>query len=606
MASAGANTAYNALAEAYWEEQRVHARELGHKREQQQPSSSSVKLQDEQQLTPTGRKPVSRSRKAIAACTGAITTSFLMTPFDVVKTRLQMQTPPETLFVPSQHLPPPTLSANAGTAGMSEKAFGKQRAVPALSASAVAASSSNPATCCQPTFFLDNAQKDSLACRYDPRLDRTTSSFQALAGSHAGVSGSSSTSVASASGRLTRQAATSSYQLYSSTSVPQHLPRNMKSASTCAFPDRAIAQRILQTAGPLAYLDVAATAPQATTGGADAKPSWSRLVSALQQGGHSRRAATSSSSSTSFTTPSTSTRLTGIRDGFVQVGRREGIKGLWRGLTPTLAMTIPSQVTYMTCYDFFRAFFLSLEKEERAAVRNRATYVAVGGANNSNLQGVTTHTLLASLAAGALSRALSATLVTPLELVRTRLQASSSLSSSNSLGATLTSLRAQVTRDGVTVLWRGLGSTLWRDVPFSAIYFTGYEAMKRALTGGGLGEGNAKGQREEFIVAFVSGATSGTVAAIATHPFDLIKTRLQASAGNSDTGNGTERVAQLQAQRPQRNASARTVAILRHIYTMEGMPGLFRGLSPRVAKVAPACGVMIASFEVVGRFLADL
>ena len=36
----------------------------------------------------------------------------------------------------------------------------------------------------------------------------------------------------------------------------------------------------------------------------------------------------------------------------------------------------------------------------------------------------------------------------------------------------------------------------------------------------------------------------------------------------------------------------------------EGMAGLFKGMTPRIAKVAPACGVMIASFEVVGRVLA--
>ncbi len=88
---------------------------------------------------------------------------------------------------------------------------------------------------------------------------------------------------------------------------------------------------------------------------------------------------------------------------------------------------------------------------------------------------------------------------------------------------------------GPLILWRGLTPTLWRDVPFSAIYFAGYEAAKRSLTGGGLGEGNAAGSGEEFGVAFVAGAASGSLAAVLTHPFDVIKTKLQTQGSNSSS-----------------------------------------------------------------------
>ena len=36
----------------------------------------------------------------------------------------------------------------------------------------------------------------------------------------------------------------------------------------------------------------------------------------------------------------------------------------------------------------------------------------------------------------------------------------------------------------------------------------------------------------------------------------------------------------------------------------EGVPGLFRGLSPRLAKVAPACGIMMGAFEAASRLLS--
>lgn len=36
---------------------------------------------------------------------------------------------------------------------------------------------------------------------------------------------------------------------------------------------------------------------------------------------------------------------------------------------------------------------------------------------------------------------------------------------------------------------------------------------------------------------------------------------------------------------------------IRQIYRQNGFPGLFAGLVPRVIKVAPACAIMIATFE---------
>lgn len=251
-------------------------------------------------------------------------------------------------------------------------------------------------------------------------------------------------------------------------------------------------------------------------------------------------------------------------------------------------MTVPSQVTYMTCYEYLRSLLLSIEPPSAA--------LAAQPAPNSPAN-ITYHTLLASLISGAVSRSVSATLVTPLELVRTRLQASDT---SHSMRSIVSSLSQQVSAEGPSVLWRGLSTTLWRDVPFSAIYFMGYESMKRVLTGGsGLGEGSANSNTsgvQEFGIAFFSGACSGTVAAVATHPFDLVKTRLQAAQPQNKH--------QPRHKSTSSSASRATLSILKSIVREEGIPGLFRGMSPRVAKVAPACGLMIGSYEAVGTLFA--
>jgi solute carrier family 25 protein 39/40 len=62
-----------------------------------------------------------------------------------------------------------------------------------------------------------------------------------------------------------------------------------------------------------------------------------------------------------------------------------------------------------------------------------------------------------------------------------------------------------------------------------------------------------------------------------TNPFDVIKTRRQASAR---TG-----------------GDVRTVHLLTEIVKREGLVGLGRGLAPRLAKVMPACGIMIGAYE---------
>ncbi|EPQ32257.1 uncharacterized protein PFL1_00454 [Pseudozyma flocculosa PF-1] len=551
------------------------------RRHQPVASTSSVTLDDHDgSPKPRPRKPVTRSKKAIAAVTGAVTTSLLMTPFDVIKTRLQTQSAPEPLFVPSSHLPTTAFSAPHPTPAASASASASTAALSPSSAAARAATASryagigsmgaHPATCCQQTFFTANSQEQSLTCRYDPRQPSSSSStahkqsrsLRAATRSSLSHSANHTSSFsASATPRSSVRILPSpppAPNAYTHPS-PSATIANGASSCACAFPDRSVAAKELEAA-------------------------------AAQQG-----------------------RLTGLWDGVIKVGRTEGIRGLWRGLVPTVAMTIPSQVTYMTCYDYFRSILLANEDiaEVQAHFEERSQSQSSDGTvkRTPSLSAITPHSLIASLVAGATARGISATLVTPLELIRTRQQSAprSSSSLTSILGTLVHEMRTS--REGPLILWRGLSPTLWRDVPFSAIYFAGYESCKRILTGGGLGEGNAQGSGEEFGIAFFSGALSGSVAAVVTHPFDLVKTRLQADHVVVPGGRGGEDKRLSATLRARGGGGAKHVGVfgtMKQILHKEGLPGLFRGLSPRTAKVAPACGVMIASFEVVGRLLSDI
>ena len=176
------------------------------------------------------------------------------------------------------------------------------------------------------------------------------------------------------------------------------------------------------------------------------------------------------------------------------------------------------------------------------------------------------------LCAGMLARTSISSIMSPLELIRTNLQ-STPLSPDNphTLRSVLTSVRGFTRAHGPSYLWRGLAPTLWRDVPFSGLYWAGYEMWKEAFARQGL-----SGPQ----VAFVSGAISGTTAALLTSPFDVMKTRRQAVAMH---GHSTK---------------SATFPLMLHIIRTEGVSALYAGIMPRIAKIAPACGIMIGCFEV--------
>lgn len=178
------------------------------------------------------------------------------------------------------------------------------------------------------------------------------------------------------------------------------------------------------------------------------------------------------------------------------------------------------------------------------------------------------------LVAGVLARSAIVSIASPLELIRTNLQ-STPLSPENphTLRSVLSSIRTLIRTNGFQVMWRGLGPTLWRDVPFSGVYWASYEKWKKAF---------AKRGHEGAWVAFISGAISGTSAALITSPFDMLKTRRQALIMSLSTQKG----------------SPSTFRLLFRIFRTEGPSAFFAGIIPRIAKIAPACGILIASFEV--------
>ncbi|BEI86134.1 hypothetical protein CcaverHIS002_0604210 [Cutaneotrichosporon cavernicola] len=249
------------------------------------------------------------------------------------------------------------------------------------------------------------------------------------------------------------------------------------------------------------------------------------------------------------------------------VRRDAGVRGLWKGVGTTLTMAVPSSAIYMLGYEYLLAKLVPVFT------------------NQPSSNAVLTP---APLIAGSLARSFSASIISPLEMFRTRLQAlpmeGQPIPTYASTGRDMLAL---VREKGVTILWRGLGPTLWRDVPFSGLYWAGFEIIK-----GRLNSANSPlPPLTPIATSFVSGAVSGTFAALMTQPFDVLKTRRQVFTPSPGCSPEALR------------HRASTFPLALHVIRTEGWTALFAGVVPRCGKIAPACGLMIACYEGVGRYL---
>jgi solute carrier family 25 aspartate/glutamate transporter 12/13 len=134
---------------------------------------------------------------------------------------------------------------------------------------------------------------------------------------------------------------------------------------------------------------------------------------------------------------------------------------------------------------------------------------------------------------------------------------------------------------GVTGMYTGVLATLARDVPFSMIYFSLFATSKQWLLG------DTPPSEAGFLKPFIAGAIAGTVAAAATCPADVIKTRVHASAVPEKVN--------------WRVFWARERMLLSTHYhaviSQEGYRSLFKGLVPRCAIVSPLFAITMGCYD---------
>ncbi|EPS66355.1 hypothetical protein M569_08422, partial [Genlisea aurea] len=201
------------------------------------------------------------------------------------------------------------------------------------------------------------------------------------------------------------------------------------------------------------------------------------------------------------------TRYKGTLDVLCKVVRQEGFSRLWRGTNASLALAIPSVGIYMPLYDIFRNYMEEL-----------------------TLQGAPSVTPYVPIVAGSLARSVACVSCYPVELARTRMQASQhgkvGVKPPGVLETLIGVMSPHSSRgyQSYRSLFTGLGAQLARDVPFSAVCWSSLEPLRRKMLYSMGDESSAAG----IITAnFSAGFVAGSLAAAATCPLDVARTRRQ-------------------------------------------------------------------------------
>uniref|UniRef100_A0A8D0B3U7 Mitochondrial glutamate carrier 2 n=1 Tax=Salvator merianae TaxID=96440 RepID=A0A8D0B3U7_SALMN len=249
----------------------------------------------------------------------------------------------------------------------------------------------------------------------------------------------------------------------------------------------------------------------------------------------------------------------------------EGFFGVYRGAAVNLTLVTPEKAIKLAANDFFRQLLSSDGRKELTLAREM-----LAGCGAGTCQVVVTSPMemlkiqlqdagrLAAHQQKALDQAGSAATTTH-----------SGSAQSYTAGSNATSKRPSATmiaRDllhtqGLAGLYKGLGATLLRDVPFSIIYFPLFANINQ------LGQKNPE-DKASFLHSFMAGCVAGSVAAVAVTPLDVLKTRIQTlkKGLGEDTYNGI-------------------IDCVRKIWIHEGPSAFMKGAGCRALVIAPLFGI---------------
>ncbi|KAK9457859.1 mitochondrial carrier domain-containing protein [Dipodascopsis uninucleata] len=250
----------------------------------------------------------------------------------------------------------------------------------------------------------------------------------------------------------------------------------------------------------------------------------------------------------SFSPSSASKAYSGISNAISRISSTEGAKALWRGITSVALGAGPAHAVYFGVYEISKNSF---------------------GGN----EGAGYHPFATALA-GACATTASDALMNPFDVIKQRMQLAGSRYKS-----VFSCARHIYRNEGFATFYLSYPTTLFMNIPLTALNFTTYEALSKLLN---------PDRKYDPLTHCIAGGLAGAIAAAATTPMDVIKTFLQTKGVSSDA--------------TVRSASSISDAA-RVIYTREGTVGFFRGLRPRIITNMPSTAICWTSYEMAKFYL---
>lgn len=265
----------------------------------------------------------------------------------------------------------------------------------------------------------------------------------------------------------------------------------------------------------------------------------------------------------------------------------EGVLRLYRGIPATVFAAIPSHALHYATYELCKDYF--------------------GGSVHDQQ-----HHPIANGAAGAVATMVHDAIVTPLDVVKQRLQLC------NSPYKSVTHCVNTILKDeGIRAFYASYPTTVFMNVPFMAVHFGSYESFKLIATQlRGKSDIHDHGVTEEIL----AGGLSGAMAGLLSNPFDVIKTRIQTQTVNlhgthlsihtNDTPvtvvtHGCSSCARHIPHAGHDNGIQGARQIAKQIYQSEGIKGFWRGATARVIYFVPSAAICWTTYETIKRLLKN-
>eukprot|EP00898_Chlorokybus_atmophyticus_P002863 jgi/Chlat1/3578/Chrsp234S03567 len=176
------------------------------------------------------------------------------------------------------------------------------------------------------------------------------------------------------------------------------------------------------------------------------------------------------------------------------------------------------------------------------------------------------------LLAGALSAAISRTMIAPLERVKLELLLGTMAANAALKDRAMVVATEVLTKEGFGGFWKGNGLNLLRITPFKAINFYCFDAFHRALC---KQSGRTEMTNTERACA---GAAAGISATLLCFPLDTLRTRMLAESGSAYTS---------------------VFSCISHMVQHEGVGSLYRGVMPAIIAMAPSGAVFYGVYDVL-------